>query len=542
MTKYIFVTGGVVSSLGKGIAAASLASILESRGIDVTLMKLDPYINVDPGTMSPFQHGEVFVTSDGAETDLDLGHYERFISAKMNKNNNFTTGKIYDSVIKKERLGEYSGQTVQVIPHVTDEIKLFIQKGSAGHQIAIIEIGGTVGDIESLPFLEAARQMSIRLGKNNVCYIHLTLLPFLNSSGEYKTKPTQHSVKELRQIGIQPDILLCRSQKEISEDEKRKIALFTNVDYSAVISAIDVDSIYKIPLLLNEQNLDEIVLKTLVLQADPPNLNDWKEIIKKQESCIKTINIAIIGKYTDLKDSYISLNEALSHAGLDFSAKVNVEHIDSELLEKDIGLLRTNQYDGILIPGGFGNRGIEGKISAIKFARETDIPFLGICLGMQLAVVEYCRNVLNFKNAHSTEFDSSNDFPIIALISEWTDDKGEIHERSTNSPLGSSMRLGNYKSKLLKNSKIFESYKNELIIERHRHRYEVNNSLIDSFENTDLLISGKSLRGDLCEAIEIKSHPWFIGVQFHPEFNSTPRKPNPLFLSFIKSCISEKVS
>ena len=539
MTKYIFVTGGVVSSLGKGIAAASLASILESRGINVTLMKLDPYINVDPGTMSPFQHGEVFVTSDGAETDLDLGHYERFISAKMNKNNNFTTGKIYDSVIKKERLGEYLGQTVQVIPHVTDEIKLFIKKGSTGHQIAIIEIGGTVGDIESLPFLEAARQISISLGKNNVCYIHLTLLPFLNSSGEFKTKPTQHSVKELRQIGIQPDVLLCRSQKEISEDEKRKIALFTNVEFSAVISAIDVDSIYKIPLLLNEQNLDDIVLKTLGFQAAPSNLNDWKEIIKKQQNCTNKVKIAIIGKYTDLKDSYISLNEALNHAGLDFLVEVNVEHIDSELLENDIGLLSTNRYDGILIPGGFGNRGIEGKISAIKYARETNIPFLGICLGMQLAVIEYSRNVLEFKNAHSTEFDSNNDFPIIALISEWTDDKGENHERSADSPLGSSMRLGNYKSKLLKNSKIFDSYKNELIIERHRHRYEVNNSLIDNFKKTDLLISGKSLSGNLCEAIEIKSHPWFIGVQFHPEFNSTPRKPNPLFLSFIKSCISE---
>lgn len=537
MTKYIFVTGGVVSSLGKGISAASLGAILESRDLQVTMIKLDPYINVDPGTMSPFQHGEVFVTNDGAETDLDLGHYERFISSKMTKNNNFTTGQIYDSVIKKERKGEYLGKTVQVIPHITDEIKLNIRKGSKGYDIAIIEVGGTVGDIESLPFLEAIRQMGFEEGKENTCYIHLTLLPWIATAGELKTKPTQHSVKELRQIGIQPDILLCRSERELPEEEKAKIALFTNVAPEAVISATDSDSIYRIPVMLHDQKIDDIVCTKLNVGAKKPNLNKWKKITKLLDEASKIIDIAFVGKYVDLTDSYKSLTEALIHAGIHNNTKINIHFIDSEDIDKN-GTKKLNELDAILIPGGFGVRGTEGKIKAIQYARENKIPFLGICLGMQLAVVEFARNKANLQGANSTEFSKKPEHPLVALITEWQDECGLIVKRDEESDLGGTMRLGAQKAPVKKDTIAYSIYGAE-VNERHRHRYEVNNGYVDKLIKAGLVVSARTPKDNLCEIVELSKsdHPWFFGCQFHPEFTSNPKDAHPLFMSFIEAAI-----
>lgn len=534
MTKYIFVTGGVVSSLGKGIASASLAAILESRGIRLTLLKLDPYINVDPGTMSPFQHGEVFVTDDGAETDLDLGHYERFVNVRMKKTNNFTTGQIYESVLRKERRGDYLGGTVQVIPHITDEIKQHIKDGADGYDVALVEIGGTVGDIESLPFLEAARQMSIEVGRENACFIHLTLVPYIPSAGEIKTKPTQHSVKELREIGIQPDVLLCRADRVVPDHERAKIALFTNVNVDAVISAVDVDSIYKIPSVLHAQKLDDIILKRLNLQVAPADLGPWDRIVSSLENPKDSVTIALVGKYVDLTESYKSLSEALVHAGIHCSAKINIIYIDSESIEKD-GVEKLQIVDAILVPGGFGQRGVQGKIEAIRFARENSVPYLGICLGMQLAVIEFARNVLGLADAHSTEFDSETKNPVIGLITEWQDASGEKETRSAESDLGGTMRLGAQRADLLDGTKIRKIYGSEFISERHRHRYEVNNNYVDQLVSGGLTISGKSPVENLCEVVEIHDHPWFIACQFHPEFTSTPRAGHPLFSGFIEA-------
>ena len=534
MTKYIFVTGGVVSSLGKGIASASLAAILESRGIRLTLLKLDPYINVDPGTMSPFQHGEVFVTDDGAETDLDLGHYERFVNVRMKKTNNFTTGQIYESVLRKERRGDYLGGTVQVIPHITDEIKQHIKEGADGYDVALVEIGGTVGDIESLPFLEAARQMSIEVGRENACFIHLTLVPYIPSAGEIKTKPTQHSVKELREIGIQPDVLLCRADRVVPDHERAKIALFTNVNVDAVISAVDVDSIYKIPSVLHVQKLDDIILKRLNLQVAPADLGPWDRIVSSLENPKDSVTIALVGKYVDLTESYKSLSEALVHAGIHCSAKINIIYIDSESIEKD-GVEKLQNVDAILVPGGFGQRGVQGKIEAIRFARENSVPYLGICLGMQLAVIEFARNVLGLADAHSTEFDSKTKNPVIGLITEWQDASGEKETRSAESDLGGTMRLGAQRADLLDGTKIRKIYGSEFISERHRHRYEVNNNYVDQLVSGGLTISGKSPVENLCEVVEIRDHPWFIACQFHPEFTSTPRAGHPLFSGFIEA-------
>ena len=534
MTKYIFVTGGVVSSLGKGIASASLAAILESRGIRLTLLKLDPYINVDPGTMSPFQHGEVFVTDDGAETDLDLGHYERFVNVRMKKTNNFTTGQIYESVLRKERRGDYLGGTVQVIPHITDEIKQHIKEGADGYDVALVEIGGTVGDIESLPFLEAARQMSIEVGRENACFIHLTLVPYIPSAGEIKTKPTQHSVKELREIGIQPDVLLCRADRVVPDHERAKIALFTNVNVDAVISAVDVDSIYKIPSVLHAQKLDDIILKRLNLRVAPADLGPWDRIVSSLENPKDSVTIALVGKYVDLTESYKSLSEALVHAGIHCSAKINIIYIDSETIEKD-GVEKLQNVDAILVPGGFGQRGVQGKIEAIRFARENSVPYLGICLGMQLAVIEFARNVLGLADAHSTEFDSKTKNPVIGLITEWQDASGEKETRSAESDLGGTMRLGAQRADLLDGTKIRKIYGSEFISERHRHRYEVNNNYVDQLVSGGLTISGKSPVENLCEVVEIKDHPWFIACQFHPEFTSTPRAGHPLFSGFIEA-------
>ena len=539
MTKYIFVTGGVVSSLGKGIAAASLAALLESRGINVTMLKLDPYINVDPGTMSPFQHGEVFVTEDGAETDLDLGHYERFINVKMSKRNNFTTGQIYESVIKKERRGDYLGGTVQVIPHITDEIRRFIEIGAADATVAIVEIGGTVGDIESLPFLETIRQMGIGSGRHNTCFIHLTLVPFIASAGEIKTKPTQHSVKELRSIGIQPDILLCRADRTLPEDERRKIALFTNVPEEAVISAVDSDSIYKIPALLHEQNLDDIVCQTLDLEAPPADLSNWNKIVYSLEHPENSVDIAIVGKYVDLTESYKSLSEALIHAGIHTLSRIRIHYIDSENIEAD-GTGCLAGMDAILVPGGFGKRGIEGKITAIRYARENAIPYLGICLGMQLAVIEFARRMAGFSGANSTEFDADTPFPVIALICEWTNADGKIETRSIDSDLGGTMRLGGQECRLAEGSLVRKVYGAERIVERHRHRYEVNNQYLSQLEQAGLKVSGLSSTQDLCEMIELPNHPWFVGCQFHPEFTSSPRRGHPLFESFVMAALDFK--
>jgi len=537
MAKYVFVSGGVVSSLGKGIAAASLAAILESRGIKVTLLKLDPYINVDPGTMSPFQHGEVFVTEDGAETDLDLGHYERFQSARMHRNNNFTTGQIYDSVIRKERRGDYLGGTVQVIPHVTDEIKAFIARGAGEAEVAIVEIGGTVGDIESLPFLEAVRQMGLELGAHNTCYVHLTLVPFIKSAGEIKTKPTQHSVKELRGIGIQPDALLCRSDRPIPEDEKKKIALFTNVQANAVISVWDADSIYRIPWMLHQQMLDEIVCHKLGIIAKPAELKVWKKLVEALEHPQHEITIAMVGKYVDLTDSYKSLNEALVHAGIHARSRVSIRYVDSETIEKDgIGALLKG-VDAILVPGGFGKRGVEGMMKAIQYARENKVPYLGICLGMQLAVIEFARNVVGLASANSTEFDRDTPHPVIALVTEWQDRDGRIERRDEKSDLGGTMRLGAQGAVLEPGSLARKVYGADVINERHRHRYEVNNQYVQRLKDKGLRASGLTQREQLCEMIELPSHPWFIGCQFHPEFTSTPRGGHSLFTAFVEAAL-----
>lgn len=543
MTKYVFVTGGVVSSLGKGIAAASLAAILESRGLKVTMLKLDPYINVDPGTMSPFQHGEVFVTEDGAETDLDLGHYERFISAKMKKSNNFTTGQIYESVLRKERRGEYLGKTVQVIPHITNEIQAFVEKGARAAwggetDVAIVEIGGTVGDIESLPFLEAARQMSLRLGRNSCCFVHLTLVPYLPSAGELKTKPTQHSVQKLREIGIYPDALLCRADRRIPDDERAKISMFSNVQLEGVISVWDADSIYKIPAMLEAQQLDTIVVEKLGLDVPKADLSRWAELVFAQENPVQEITIGMVGKYVDLTESYKSLIEALNHAGLHTRTRVTIKYIDSEDIESD-GTEILERLDAILVPGGFGKRGTEGKIKAIQFARENKVPYLGICLGMQLAVIEYARHCAGLEQANSTEFDSQTPEPVVALITEWQDAEGKVEKRTTDSDLGGTMRLGSQRVPILPGTLAEMIYGNE-VNERHRHRYEVNNNYVEQLESAGLRISARTPSENLPEIMELPDHPWFIGVQFHPEFTSTPRDGHPLFAAYVKAALEFK--
>ena len=533
MTKYIFVTGGVVSSLGKGIAAASLGALLEARQLKVTFMKLDPYINVDPGTMSPFQHGEVFVTDDGAETDLDLGHYERFVETTMGRRNNFTTGQIYERVIKKERRGEYLGGTVQVIPHITDEIKQCIKTGTHEAQIALIEIGGTVGDIESLPFLEAIRQLRIELGRENTLFVHLTLVPELQSADEIKTKPTQHSVKELRSIGIQPDIVLCRLSRNLPEEARRKIALFTNVPEQAVISAVDVDNIYKIPALYTEQDLDDIVLRQLQIDAPAANLSDWNRVVERAQHPEGEVTVALVGKYVNLTESYKSLSEALAHAGVHTSTRTCVRYVDSEDLQQN-GLDVLHDVDAILVPGGFGERGIDGKIAAVKYARENEIPYLGICLGMQVAVIEFSRNVAGLEGAHSTEFDGATPNPVIALITEWTTDDGTLETRNIDADMGGTMRLGGQACSLRSGTLARELYGADEIRERYRHRYEFNNRYRERLEQHGLVISGVSHDG-LVETVELRGHPWFIGCQFHPEFTSTPRRGHCLFSGFIRA-------
>jgi CTP synthase len=539
MTKYVFVTGGVVSSLGKGIAAASLAAILETRGIKVSLVKLDPYINVDPGTMSPFQHGEVFVTEDGAETDLDLGHYERFITAKMKKSNNFTTGQIYERVINKERRGDYLGGTVQVIPHITDEIKHSIKAATVEAEVGIIEIGGTVGDIESLPFLEAIRQLGLEVGRDNSCYIHLTLVPYLPAVGEIKTKPTQHSVKELREIGIQPDVVMCRSDRPLPDDERRKIALFTNVDTGAVISAYDVNSIYKIPKVLHKQGLDEIVCRKLNLTPRPADLTMWDKIVDALEHPEHEINLAMVGKYVDLTDSYKSLSEALIHAGIHTRTKVKIHYVDSEAIEKD-GTGSLESMDAILVPGGFGKRGTEGKIAAVKLAREKKIPYLGICLGMQIAVIEFARNVVGLKEANSTEFDPDSPHPVVALITEWQNRDGKVEKRDAGSNLGGTMRLGSQPCTVQAGTLAHRIYQSTTVSERHRHRYEVNNHYVPRLEAAGLVISARTNTESLTEMAELADHPWFYGCQYHPEFTSTPRDGHPLFISFVKAALEQR--
>lgn len=534
MTKFIFITGGVVSSLGKGIAAASLAALLEARGLKVTLLKLDPYINVDPGTMSPFQHGEVFVTNDGTETDLDLGHYERFVRTTMTKNNNFTTGQIYENVIRKERRGDYLGATVQVIPHITDEIIRNINAGAAGADVAMIEIGGTVGDIESLPFLEAIRQMGVEMGPSNVLYMHLTLVPYIAAAGEVKTKPTQHSVKELRSIGIQPDILMCRSEKPLPDKERQKIALFTNVPSRAVISAVDVDSIYKIPGLLHQQHLDDIAVEKLHLRVPPANLVEWQAVSDGLKNTDGEVIVAIVGKYVGLTEAYKSISEALVHAGIQTNSKVTIKYLDSEEIENN-GTNDLLDVDAIIVPGGFGERGIEGKIKTIKFAREQGVPYLGICLGMQLAVIEYARDVAGLAKAHSTEFAPKTPHPVIGLITEWMDKDGKLETRDVDSDLGGTMRLGGQSCKLAKNSIVAKMYGKNKITERHRHRYEFNNTYKKQLEEKGMTFSGMSADESLVEIIELPDHPWFIGVQFHPEFTSTPRDGHPLFTGLVNA-------
>ncbi len=542
MTKFVFVTGGVVSSLGKGIAAASLAAILASRGVRVTNLKLDPYINVDPGTMSPFQHGEVFVTDDGAETDLDLGHYERFTDVRMGKRNNFTTGQIYESVIRKERRGDYLGGTVQVIPHITDEIKSWIVAGAGDAEVAIVEVGGTVGDIESLPFLEAIRQLGITLGRENVCYIHLTLVPFIPSAGEMKTKPTQHSVKELREIGIQPDVVLCRADRPVPDGDRRKIALFTNVPADAVIPALDANSIYKIPGMLHAEGLDAIVCKKLEIAPPPADLAAWHELVDALEHPAHDVHIAMVGKYVDLTESYKSLSEALTHAGIHTRSKVNIHYVDSEQIERDgVDSLRT--MDAILVPGGFGKRGVEGKIKAVRLAREAGIPYLGICLGMQLAVIECARDLANLADANSTEFDPDTPHPVVALITEWQNRDGSIERRTEGSDMGGTMRLGAQPCEVVPGSLANRIYGATTVAERHRHRYEVNNHYLSRLEAAGLVVGARAkspLAEDLVEMVEYPNHPWFFGCQFHPEFTSNPRRGHPLFVSFVKAALAHQ--
>ncbi len=549
MTKFVFVTGGVVSSLGKGIAAASLAAILTTRGVRVTNLKLDPYINVDPGTMSPFQHGEVFVTEDGAETDLDLGHYERFTDVHMGKRNNFTTGQIYESVIRKERRGDYLGGTVQVIPHITDEIKSWIAAAATADdgsvaEVAVVEVGGTVGDIESLPFLEAIRQMGITLGRENVCYIHLTLVPFIPTAGEMKTKPTQHSVKELREIGIQPDVVLCRADRPIPESDRRKIALFTNVAPEAVIPALDTDSIYKIPAALHAEGLDDIVCKKLGLNPPPADLSTWQELVYALEHPEHLVHIAMVGKYVDLTESYKSLSEALTHAGIHTRSKVQIHYVDSEAVERD-GTACLEGMDAILVPGGFGKRGVEGKIAAIRYARERGIPYLGICLGMQLAVIEYARHKAGLEGANSTEFDAATPHPVVALITEWQNRDGSVEKRSESSDLGGTMRLGSQPCDVVPGTLAHRIFGSTRVAERHRHRYEVNNHYLPRIEAAGLVVSARArspLAGDLCEMVELNDHPWFFGCQFHPEFTSNPRRGHPLFVGFVRAALQQQRS
>ncbi len=540
MTKFVFVTGGVVSSLGKGIASASLAAILESRGLSVTLIKLDPYINVDPGTMSPLQHGEVFVTDDGAETDLDLGHYERFIDTRMKKSNNFTTGQIYQSVLDKERRGDYLGKTVQVIPHITNEIQEYVKRGAVGVDVAIVEIGGTVGDIESLPFLEAVRQMSLRGGVGNTAFVHLTYVPFIKAAGELKTKPTQHTVQKLREIGIQPDALLCRADRAIPADEAEKISLFTNVQPEGVISMWDVDTIYKVPRMLHEQGLDDLICDKLRLTTQPANLKRWDDLVHAVENPKTEVSIAMVGKYVDLSDSYKSLNEALRHAGLKNHAKVNIEYVDSETIDAST-VAQLAKFDAILVPGGFGSRGVEGKITTAKFARENKVPYLGICLGMQVATIEYARNMAGLAQANSTEFAPDCAQPVIALINEWKDADGSIKTRDANSNLGGTMRLGAQSSDVAK-STLAHSIYGDVVTERHRHRYEANVNYLDTLRKAGLVISALTQREQLTEIVELPHsvHPWYMGVQFHPEFKSTPWDGHPLFNAYIKAALDHK--
>jgi CTP synthase len=538
-TKYIFITGGVVSSRGKGIAAASLGALLESRGLSVSLIKVDPYINVDPGTMSPFQHGEVFVTNDGTETDLDLGHYERFVRFEASKKNNFTAGKVYETVIRNERKGKYLGGTVQVIPHITNEIKKRIKQGGQGKDIAIVEIGGTVGDIESQPFVEAIRQMALELPVSSWAFVHLTLVPYIKASGELKTKPTQHSVKELRSLGISPDCLICRSEQELPKDEKKKIALFCSVQQNNVISMHDVKTVYSIPLLLNKQKVDEIILSKLKIKSQNPKLSDWRRVVKASLEPEKEVNIAFVGKYTELQDSYKSINEALEHAGIKYKTKVNINFVLAETITNKNVAKVLSKTDAVLVPGGFGDRGIEGMIEACKYARVKKIPYLGICLGMQVALIEYARNVLKLKDANSTEFDPQTKNPVVALITEWNDFSGKKERRNKNSDLGGTMRLGGQVCKLKKSSNAYKMYKKDEIIERHRHRYEVNPKYIEQYLNSGLNLVGTSVDGKLVEMIEIDNHKWFLACQFHPEFTSNPRDGHPIFNSYIKSTITK---
>lgn len=536
MTRFLFVTGGVVSSLGKGISAASLASLLEARGLSVTMLKLDPYINVDPGTMSPFQHGEVYVTEDGAETDLDLGHYERFIRTRMTSLNSFTTGKIYEKVIRRERRGDYKGGTVQVIPHITDAIKEGVRKGAEGYDIALVEIGGTIGDIESLPFLEAVRQLKVELGYHGSLLIHLTLVPYIPTAGELKTKPTQHSVKELRSIGLQPDVLMCRSDRMMPHSAIKKISLFTNVEERAVISAPDADSIYRVPMILHEQGLDQFIVDRLGLECGQPNLDEWRWVVDQELHPQREVTIGMVGKYMDLMDAYISLNEALRHAGIHTGSKVNIRYIEAEAVE-DQGLGLLEDLDGILVPGGFGERGVEGKIQAIRYARENKIPYLGICLGMQLAVIEFARNVAGLKNAGSTEFNVNVEHPVVGLVTEWMTSKGAKEIRGADEDIGGTMRLGGQECVLAEGSLARKHYGKERIVERHRHRYEINQSYKQQLVDAGLLIAGESVDGQLVEMIEVPNHPWFVACQFHPEFTSTPRDGHPLFKAFVEAAV-----
>jgi len=539
MTRYIFVTGGVVSSLGKGIASASLAAILESRGLNVTILKLDPYINVDPGTMSPFQHGEVFVTDDGAETDLDLGHYERYIRKTMGKRNNFTSGRVYEDVLRKERRGDYLGGTVQVIPHITDEIKRRIVEGAGDVDVALVEIGGTVGDIESQPFLEAIRQLRVEVGSSRSLFMHLTLVPYIATAGETKTKPTQHSVKEMRSIGLQPDILVCRSDHEIDDSSRRKIALFTNVEERAVVSLEDADSIYKIPTILHERGLDDIIVERFNLDAKPADLSEWNAVVEAEANPTKEVTIAMVGKYMELLDAYKSLIEAIKHAGIHNRTKIKMLYIDSEDIERDgTGIL--DNVDAILVPGGFGERGVEGKIKTVQFARENKVPYLGICLGMQVAVIEFARNVAGMECAHSTEFTQESPYPVVGLITEWKDATGAVETRDKDSDLGGTMRLGGQECRLDENSVAYESYGKPVIRERHRHRFEVNNNLLPKLEEAGLKISGRSMDGALVEVVEAPNHPWFVACQFHPEFTSNPRDGHGLFEGFVKAAFDNK--